>query len=101
MSNVKFEVGKQVDTTGTSKRGTVDASYQDIVRVFGEPTYTDSEDSYVEWAIKFNNTPMVVATIYDMGFKADPRRDQYESWTFNVGGNNMYAPYYVHTLLGK
>ena len=65
---------KSINTSGTSLIGSsyLKASYDDLVKAFGEPTYYEpSDDGKVttEWTLEFettdNENPYVTATIYD------------------------------------
>ena len=65
---------KSINTSGTSLVGNsyLKATYDDLVKAFGEPTYYEpSDDGKVttEWTLEFettdNENPYVTATIYD------------------------------------
>lgn len=64
MNNFLTNNDKYIETDGTSKRGTIHVSYDDLISIFGEPL-TDGipEGSRVEWSIEFDDG--VIATIYD------------------------------------
>lgn len=86
------------DRAGTSRQGRLNASYDQLVRVFGQPGDPIAEDkSHAEWVLQ---TPHGVAAIYDYGdghecepgCQRDPRPDPqdpvelYIDWS--VGGHN-------------
>jgi hypothetical protein len=105
MSKVTFKVGKGLSIDGTSKRGTLSTTFNHIAKKFGEPTERGNDGAFNEWHIKFkidNNgqAEEVIATIYDWNAKEDPARAPDEEFTFNIGGKDMYGPYYVHQALG-
>ncbi len=58
------DTGEQVDTTGTSFKGEILATYDELVQTFGEPKKGGLEDKVTrEWKIRFLNHE--VASIYD------------------------------------
>lgn len=79
----KDQVGK--DTWGSSLKGYIKCNYQDLVRVLGEPTYSDpSGDNKVqkEWVIKHKGK---IFTIYDWK-TFDPEYTMTELDEFHIGG---------------
>lgn len=83
---VKDIIEANTKTHLTSGKGTVQASYHQLEKLFGEPTYNEpSADGKVnfEWVIEFNGD---VFTIYD--YKARNRAfAKYSLDTYNVGGH--------------
>ena len=89
MDNLKFDVGNHVDTTGTSKRGSIVTTYAKIVSVFGEPSARNGDNTYNEWYIEFGvpdtshladegDMERTVAALYDWGAQSDPARNPNE-----------------------
>ena len=70
---------------GTSLKGYVLTTYDNLVEIFGEPTFLGSEDgkTTAEWIIEFEDG--LVATIYDWKMGETPM-DLYE---WHVGGNSV------------
>jgi hypothetical protein len=72
-------------TTGSSLKGYINCTYQDLVRALGEPTYsTPSGDNKVqkEWVVKYNGE---VFTIYDWK-TYDEEYTMNELDQFHIGG---------------
>ena len=71
MNNIySIENSKSIKTSGSSLVGTIEATYEELIRAFGEPTYKEpSGDGKVstEWKLEFERSDVkyVVATIYD------------------------------------
>jgi len=110
MNKVTFEVDNDIDIKGTSKRGTITATFSEIVRVFGEPKRGNGSGIYNEWRIQFrvpdsleddDDFDYEIATIYDWAAQGDPMKYPTKEFKFMIGGMNMEAPYLVHQLLGK
>lgn len=110
MDSVQIETSEHIKIAGSSKKGTVGASFSQIVDAFGPPTGKEvSNDTYYEWRIRFEvpadddpeETDYVIATIYDWGEEDDPAMEADRKITFNIGGFNIDAPYYVHLILGQ
>ena len=71
------ENSEAVEVNGTSLKGYVNATYEELVEKFGEPTYTYGDKTTVEWSLEFEcdadngslgedgNVEYVTATIYD------------------------------------
>jgi len=79
----KDQVGK--DTWGSSLKGYINCVYQDLVRVLGEPTYSDpSGDNKVqkEWVVRYNGE---IFTVYDWK-TFDPEYTMNELDQFHIGG---------------
>jgi len=110
MEKIDIQTSKSLNVRGTSKRGTLGASYSQIVGRFGKPTNKEpNNDTYNEWRIRFEvpaeddptETDYVIATIYDWGEEDDPALEADRRITFNIGGFSVDAPYYVHQVLGQ
>lgn len=100
---MNYVVGEDVNVNGTHLQGYIEASYDRLVELFGEPTYTcDSlcEKVNVEWNIEFGTG--TVATIYnwkdfDGGFLCT----QENSWKWHVGGFNKFAQWQIEEVLNN
>ena len=88
------EIGSNVDTISTSLHGYLEATYLDLVKAFGEPTYDNGEEDKVtkEWSIEF--TDGTVATIYD--WKSSRALQGLYQW--HIGGENKIAVANVHEV---
>ena len=80
---MKFVVYPEVDMT--SLQGYVTSTYDDLVRVFGEPQYQSDGKVTCEWNSKFADG--TVATIYDYKEGTTPKG----VYDWHVGGFNNYA----------
>jgi len=84
---------------GTGNQGEIQATYQDLVRVLGEPTYSEaSGDNKVqkEWVVEFEGD---IFTIYDWK-TYDEEYTMNELDEFNVGGRT-YAGEFITALENK
>lgn len=79
------------DIAGTCLQGTINTSYDRLVKLFGEPTRGESDDGkvQVEWAMKF--TDGTLATIYD--WKENQVPEGVTEW--HIGGHTKHALYNV------
>jgi len=94
--NMKFKKGKVMsfvtgyhNVAGTCYQGEIEASYDTLCEVFGEPEVLDDEKVQVQWAIKF--TDGTLATIYD--WKDTNRKSEILKW--HIGGHCQAAVYNV------
>lgn len=85
MKIVRYDNNDGVSITGTSLQGKIETTYDELVEIFGEPTY-DAEDSgdgkvSAEWTIEFIveiegqyeiYEDCVTATIYDWKESSTP-----------------------------
>ena len=93
------ENSEHINTVNTGRRGTVTTTYDELVRAFGEPTFSkengDSMDkTNAVWNLEFEveeegedaygeqDYDLVVATIYDWKYPQLPR----DSAEWNIGG---------------
>lgn len=58
------------DIAGTCLQGRIEATYDEVVSFFGEPTYYNGDKTNVEWNIEFTveedgDTEIITATLYD------------------------------------
>jgi|ETNmetMinimDraft_11_1059920.scaffolds.fasta_scaffold14142_4 hypothetical protein len=100
---ISFENNDAVNVNGTSLKGCVITTYDDLVEKFGEPTYTwaTGDKTTAEWNLEFEvdengDTEYVTATIYDWKTCSTPM-GEYE---WHVGGYNMDALYVIEKALG-
>jgi len=79
------------DVTGTCLQGTINTSYDRLVKLFGEPTKFDDGDGkiQVEWMMKF--TDGTLATIYD--WKEIDEPEGVTEW--HIGGYTQHALFNV------
>lgn len=100
----KFYVSKDIPSRGISRLGTINLSYNKIIKVFGAPTASEaSGDNFdgsetVSWKIKFENG--YVGEITDnnsFGEKDDYRACN--SW--NVFGHDAQVLQYIKAYLDR
>jgi hypothetical protein len=94
--NMRYKKGKVMnfvtgyhDVVGTSYQGKIEASYDTLCEVFGEPEVLDDDKVQVQWAIKFSDGTL--ATIYD--WKDANRTSEILKW--HIGGHSEAAVYNV------
>ena len=89
---------------GTSLRGHIHATYDEIVWVFGEPNILDAEEgdkTWNEWGIRFeDDDDETYATIYD--WKEPTAYDShYGTYQWHIGGRSHKSVELVYEALGK
>jgi hypothetical protein len=93
--NLDYEVGApgEYNSNGTGLQGYMEATYDQILKVLGPPTYKD-EDTKVtcEWVIMFEDD--VVATIYDWKEPETPK-GLYE---WHIGGRLPKVVSYIQSI---
>ncbi len=113
MNILKIEQGG--NSNGTSLKGSVNANYNDLVKVFGEPTYKAEESGgmdkvWTEWDIDFevadefslddpDASHRVQATIYDWKENGPYVAREANSYRGHVGGFDYEAEDAVQTAL--
>src|SRR6056300_530935 len=102
-----FEFRGQTVSSGTSLVGYVEATYEELVYAFGEPTYDDpSADDKVstEWNLKFYDEDWdreVIATIYDWkDYDGGKTSRSGKPYRWHVGGKIPAALWAVQEHLG-
>ena len=101
---LEIENDESAYTNGTSLQGYVNASYYNLVDVFGEPTHsTPSGDGKVntEWNLRFkviekdatdpDDWEIIYATIYDWKEMGPEVARQASSYRWHIGGKNYMA----------
>jgi len=101
MNIENYEIGPRSAWTSTSLQGYIEASYEDLVKVFGEPIRETSGDGKVdiEWELEvrdFDFNSVIPITIYnwkdyDGGLTAQTTKD----YRWHIGGTSMVAAGYV------
>lgn len=99
----KVSVKQTNDIEGTSLQGYVDASYNQLVEVFGKPTYetgfSKTEKITTAWNLEFPSG--VIVTIYNWknyeNYGKDPEPNEEYEW--HVGGYDINAVYLVKNAL--
>jgi hypothetical protein len=86
MKKIKVLSIENANESGTSFKGYINATYNQLVEALGEPTYNEPSGDgkvQVEWVVEFEGD---IFTIYD--WKTYSREyTENELKTFNVGGN--------------
>lgn len=98
---MKFETGEHIDAAGTSLRGDVKTRKIDLIKVFGEPTYSTpsvDEKVTVEWIIQFENG--TIATIYDWKRYELGTPGLFEEENYHIGGKKYESVDLVKEALG-
>ncbi len=79
-----------VEANGTSLKGFIMATYDQLVEIFGEPTYKGGDKTTAEWKLQFYDG--TVATIYDWKMYDTPL-GQYD---WHIGGYDIQSVNLVH-----
>jgi|TARA_Y100000385_G_scaffold266667_1_gene302043 hypothetical protein len=82
---------------GTSLQGHIEATYDDLVKAYGEPAFDSTRDGesdkvHTEWALEFQNEEgdYITATIYD--WKEDSAyNSRVGKYRWHIGGNSYEA----------
>ena len=89
---------------GSSLRGHIHATYDELVEVFGKPNVLDAEEgdkTWNEWGIEFEDgDDYVYATIYDWK-EMDAYDSHFGEYRWHIGGHNMSSLWCVMEALGK
>lgn len=83
--NITFENNSKVSINGTCLQGYIETTYDELVKVFGEPTRLEGDKVTVEWILQFSDG--TVATIYDWKLSETPM--EYYPW--HIGGMSRRA----------
>lgn len=88
--------------SGSSLKGYIKTTYNDLVKCFGEPNH-EGDGGYkvsFEWAIKFDDG--TYATIYDWKLSPSERSDVLRGkyYEFHIGGFNSDSVEKVHQVMG-
>jgi len=100
---MKYRPAKLKETYGTSRIGTVHASYDELVEVLDQPHDRvlrgewESADNKirVEWAFVINDNEKLIFTIYD--YKSRYELDQVKQWS--LGGRSDDVKKYLSKIL--
>lgn len=81
---------------GTSLQGYQTVDYNELVRIFGRPTYSvdaghDLDKVNFEWSLLFKDDDgrEITATIYD--WKTSPTHSKASGYRWHIGGRDFYA----------
>ena len=98
---------KPAAAVGTSKQGTVQASFDELVNLFGNPiSHGPDHDTAHEWVLKFRvlntnsftgDVEPVIVTIYDRFNHENPE----EVTRWEVGGKNRTASWILDDYLAQ
>jgi len=93
MQTIQF-IPCEMGASGTSRQGQIEASYNDLVRMFGKPAFEGIGDKITtEFIIEYQvsdsegESKYGTFTLYDWYFARNLNND-YEKTFWNVGGNN-------------
>jgi len=91
---MKFKNTPDISADGTHLQGYVHTTYDRLVEVFGQPTYTGSGDkTTAEWILQFDDG--LVATIYDYKEYTTPAG----MYSWHIGGKDRLVTHYVNELI--
>ncbi len=101
--NLNCRLAKLKETYGTSRIGTVHATYDELVEVLGQPHDRTSMGEWesadnkirVEWAFVINNDKKLIFTIYD--YKSRYDLSQIKQWS--LGGRSDEVKEYLKEIL--
>ena len=90
----QIENGRYLSATGTSLQGYINASYDELIEAFGEPTGDgDGFKVDVEWVLRFDGE--TIATIYNwkngQNHEGDAGMDVEDMTSWHVGGHSADA----------
>lgn len=92
---MKFVSGGSIN--GTSLRGYVESTYDELVKIFGQPTYGPDDNGgdkvTCEWVLTFEDG--TVATIYDWKLYYTPT----DLYSWHIGGYDMNAVWRVKEIV--
>jgi len=89
---LNLQYAKYAGVCGTGLVGYMRTTYDDIVKVLGEPHYVNEEKVTAEWSIRFVDGPVV--TIYDWKENETPKG--YYDW--HIGGVSDNALTFIAAL---
>ncbi len=100
---LKFRLAKLKETYGTSRIGTIHATYDVLVETLGQPHDRTAKGEWesadqktrVEWAFVINNDKKLVFTIYD--YKSRYPLDKIKQWS--LGGRSDEVKEYLKDML--
>lgn len=82
-----------IDTDMTCLAGHIQATREDIIRAFGEPSQKDHSEKIKQyWQVQFKNGQ--VATVYDWRREATPVNGEIYAW--HIGARNRATVQLVH-----
>ena len=86
---------------GTCLQGTIDASYEDLVNMFGEPTKGDNYKVDAEWYVKFSDG--TIASVYNWkdgkNYNGDEGTETEQIRDWHIGGFDKKAGEHVQIAL--
>lgn len=90
-----FSISKdRSKANGTSLRGYIYTTYDNIVEHFGEPEHTSGKTN-VEWLIEFDDG--LVATLYDWKLNTCPKKD----YNWHIGAHKGIVVNRLADILGE
>lgn len=100
MKHFKVLNQEEADSTGTSLKGYISATYYQLLEVLGEPTYNEpsgDEKTQLEWVVEFKGN---IFTIYDWKTYSRDYTEN-ELARFNVGGKTYAGDFidYIESLI--
>jgi hypothetical protein len=92
---MKTAFKKTSEIDGTHLVGYVETTFDELVKTFGEPHHTESDDGKItaEWGLEFPDG--TIATIYDWKEEETPLG----KYDWHIGGRTDYAVVFVKLAL--
>jgi len=85
-----FQTGNAVNVTGTSLKGYLVSTREELTKVFGKPVdYAEGDKVTTEWKIKFDNE--VIACIYDWKRYSQGKPADNELYDWHIAGSSQDA----------
>jgi hypothetical protein len=86
---ITFENNPEISVNLTFLQGYIETTYDELVKVFGEPTVLEGDKVTVEWILQFSDG--TVATIYDWKLSETPMG----VYNWHIGGRSQRAVHLV------
>jgi hypothetical protein len=87
-----MNISQATNASGTSLQGYIEATYEELVKVFGQPKYgpdAQEDKTTCEWCLWIDDT---LVTIYDWKTCYTPMN----TYSWHIGGNTKEAPELVY-----
>lgn len=93
----------EINATGTHLQGHIEASYTQLILLFGEPTVLDTGKTDAEWIVK--STDGTVATVYNWkngyNYLGDEGVPVHEMTLWNIGGHTYHALELIQNIVDE
>lgn len=89
---ITYKLDNDLDVHNTRQFTAVKTTYDNLVKLFGEPLQVNTENTNVEWRVSFSDGEMLV--VYDW-HKDDP----YTNTVWNVSGHTFLGTSRIYDIL--